>query len=76
MSADPEDFTDDLIGPDDPVGPPTPAGLMNAIFDYLEGTDPGEIAPGPDDPARLGDAVEAAAALVLAEVRRIGGSCG
>ena len=76
MSADPEDFTDDLIGPDEPAGPPTPAGLMNAIFDYLEGTDPGEIAPGDDDPARLGDAVEAAAALVLAEVRRVGGSCG
>ena len=73
MSADPEDFTDDLIGPDDPVGPATQIGVICAILTYLSKTTTGH---GIDLCTAVGidaaNAVLSAANLVMEELRKPG----
>ena len=73
MSADPEEFTDDLIGePDDEsAGPATQIGIVCAILTYLSKTTTGH---GIDLCTSVGidtaNAVLAAANLVMAELRK------
>lgn len=68
MSADPEDFDDEVNA--EPAGPATRIGLMCAILTYIDRHEGGEIDLCRPRGVDLANAVIAAANLVMAELRK------